>query len=197
MISHKYKCIFIHISRTAGTRIEKWLVGNDWWNIEPETKHLLASQAKKMYAAYWDDYFKFSFVRDPVARCLSCLHFKDHYKIELAGNSLDFSAYHEVFGRDVIVEHDHRFYTRADLLTSAHRKGCVYANILDEEIDFIGKYENIDNDVAALAKILGASDVFDFHALRSTQKPSVQLSDETLAHIKEIYALDYARYDYA
>lgn len=47
MISHELKCIFVHIPRTAGSNIERSLIGQDWWEVSHETKHLLASQAKK------------------------------------------------------------------------------------------------------------------------------------------------------
>ena len=49
MISHKYKCIFIHIPRTGGTFIENLIFGKDWWGIDKKTKHITASQAKEIY----------------------------------------------------------------------------------------------------------------------------------------------------
>ena len=65
MISHKYKCIFIHIPRTAGTFTELLIDGKDWWVPKGygsfrQEKHIIASQAKKIYKDYWDEYFKFS-----------------------------------------------------------------------------------------------------------------------------------------
>lgn len=74
MIDHKTKCIFVHIQRTGGTAIEKLFIKNDMWlSGRPNHKHLLASQAKKLYKDYWNDYFKFSFVRDPWSRTVSML----------------------------------------------------------------------------------------------------------------------------
>ena len=55
MISHELKCIFIHIPRTAGSSIERALINDDWWTVESKTKHLIASQAKKIYSEYWND----------------------------------------------------------------------------------------------------------------------------------------------
>ena len=63
MISHKHKCIFIHIPRCGGTSMEISMVGRDWFKVDRTTKHLIASTAKKIYEPYWDDYFNFSFVR--------------------------------------------------------------------------------------------------------------------------------------
>ncbi|MDH3378911.1 MAG: sulfotransferase family protein, partial [Gammaproteobacteria bacterium] len=65
MISHKLKIIFIHVPRTAGTSIEMALIGKDWWDVDPDTKHIDWVKAKEVYAEYWDKYLKFSVVRNP------------------------------------------------------------------------------------------------------------------------------------
>src|SRR5271166_1307490 len=81
VISHEYRCIFIHIPRCAGTSIEIWLTGQDWWDTDPRCKHLIASQARKLYASYWNRYFKFAVVRDPVERVISLLKYKTHFAL--------------------------------------------------------------------------------------------------------------------
>jgi hypothetical protein len=75
MINHKYKFIFLHIPRTGGTSIEKALFGQDWWGVHPPSKHLTAHMAKQIYAPYWQDYFKFTFVRNPWDRMVSMLKY--------------------------------------------------------------------------------------------------------------------------
>ena len=97
MISHELKCIFIHIPRTGGSIIEKLLVGQDWWIFDKKTKHLIASQAKKLYSEYWNDYFKFSFVRDPYSRMLSLTTFDIIRKISLEAKILINKIYDEDF----------------------------------------------------------------------------------------------------
>jgi sulfotransferase famil protein len=159
MISHKYRCIFIHIPRCAGTSIETWLAGHDWWAIESKTKHLLASQARKIYSSVWDHYFKFAFVRHPVDRMVSCLAFGDHFGLSFdCTKGFSFSRYHELFGKDVVVEHDHRFWRRDDLLTSRHRTRSVYCNILDEPLDFVGRFETLDQDLKIVASAIRKSE---------------------------------------
>jgi len=67
MISHEHKCIFIHIPHTGGSSIEVALVGKNWIDVDQKTKHLDWKEAKALYSEYWDSYFKFSVVRNPLA----------------------------------------------------------------------------------------------------------------------------------
>ena len=78
MISDKHKCIFIHVPKTAGESIETALMGRpNWEKDDPnyaslnlpkdstvgEDKHYTISQWKDHMC--FDNYFKFSFVRNP------------------------------------------------------------------------------------------------------------------------------------
>lgn len=102
MISHKHKFIFIHIPRTGGTTIEHMLVnyqegkliekgGGIWipdestqlkilkvfpdFNFENDSKHMTASQWKLVLGDDYQDYYKFTIVRNPFDKCLSIKKF--------------------------------------------------------------------------------------------------------------------------
>ena len=204
MISHELRCIFVHIPRTAGTSIEQWLCGHDWWRAEPSTKHLLASQARRVYAAHWNDYFTFSIVRNPWERMLSCLHFAEHFglaaSVDQDGRTqLDLTGYVERFGSPVLVEHDHRFHRREEVLHPTHRPGAVYRNILDEELDFVGRMEDLPDVVEVLAGELGLDQPFPI-AQRSVASRTIReprLLDATARDlIASLFAEDIAHYGY-
>ena len=81
MTSHDLKCIFIHFPRTAGSSIEKFLMGTDdiygpkssvYRNKDDvekkivENHHTSASDyVKQNGQEIWQEYFTFSFVRNP------------------------------------------------------------------------------------------------------------------------------------
>lgn len=199
MISHKYRCIFIHIPRTAGSSIERWIHGDDWWGFEAESKHLIASQAKQKYAEYWDDYFKFSFVRNPWDRIISCMRWPGHFGvrwIEEQGR-LDLSRYTELFGSPITVEHDHRFSQRSDLLNDHHLPGQVYLNMLDEEIDFIAKFETLADDCKFIRRQLGLRKRMKIHVNQSDRNSYQHYYDEEARRlVGELYAGDIERFGY-
>lgn len=208
MISHRYRCILIHIPRTGGSSIERWIHGGDWWNASPETKHLLASQAKQIYSEYWDDYFKFAFVRNPWDRMVSCLHFSSHFGIEAEQTknrfgwsqqgAIDFTGYKEMFGYPVTVEHDHRFYERSDLQTSNHQPNRVYQNILDEPIDFVGRFETLKEDTKTIQEKIGMEKRFKVHAQRSKRGKYERYYDEvSCEEVRQLYAGDIEAFGYA
>jgi len=203
MISHELKCIFIHIPRTAGSSIETSLVGQDWWKVEPKTKHLIASQAKKIYSKYWDDYFKFSFVRNPYSRMLSMATFSQMRRIYYGDSSPSFKGvisdkhlnnYKNIFGNPVCIEYDHRFYKREELENEKHKENRIYGNILDEPIDYIGRFETLGEDFKNICSMLG---------LKEKKLPKIgsnphahSLSLDAKLLINEIYAEDFVKFNF-
>ena len=197
MISHEHRCIFIHIPRTAGTNIERWLVGDDWWEIEPETKHLLASQARRLYAEYWDDYFKFSIVRDPVDRMISCLVFAKYFGLAYSRDSgFSFDGYHENFGSDIVIENDHRFSQRSALLTEKHQPQSVFGNLLDEPLDFVGRYENLESDLTFVQRAIGKEEAFgsNWNIRQDRKLPISSIGSADRDYIENLFKADLERF---
>jgi hypothetical protein len=203
MICHKLKCIFIHIPRTAGSSIEKCLVNKDWWKISPSTKHLLASQAKKMYAEYWNTYFKFSFVRNPYTRMSSLTTFptigKVYYGTSDFPNNIiseqHIHNYKKIYGSPVLIEYDHRFYNRTEVEKESHKKNCVYGNILDEPIDFVGRFETLEDDFKYICNAVGLKNK-TLPNIGSNKTNKTSLSVEAKHLINEIYKEDFIKYNY-
>ncbi len=203
MISHKYKCIFIHIPRTAGSSIEKAICGANWWEVEPRTKHLLASQAKAYYAPYWDSYFKFSFIRNPWDRIVSMKKYAEYFYGSSKYPDLitlrQLKWYKKRFGFPIMIENDYRFSDRRKLIRPVHDKQQVYGNILDEELDFIGKFESLNDDFEKIADILSLKERTLEHTNilnRTNSTYQSYYSEVTKELVGNIYQRDIERYEY-
>lgn len=195
MICHDLKCIFIHIPRCAGSSVEYWLHGRDWWLTDPASKHLTARQAQRLYAPYWDDYFTFSIVRAPVARCLSSLKYASHFGLTETRGEIDFSGYLARFGDPVTVEYDYRFHPAVAVRHPEQRSGAVYGNILDAPLDFVARFENLVDDMERVRRQLGLRRAFDIHAERAAAPPPVP-GAATRTMIERLYARDHADFGY-
>ena len=69
MIIDKYKTIFVHIPKNAGTAIET-LFGNSSFRIQPY-KHANIHEIKKKFTKSYDCYSKFTIVRNPYDKMVS------------------------------------------------------------------------------------------------------------------------------
>ena len=152
MISHKHSTIFVHIPKVAGQSIETMFL-NDLgldWNTRQELllrkrkptekgpfrlAHLKAREYVKLgYLGpqEFDDYFKFSFVRNPYSRAYS------YYKYLGYANIISFKDFLKLVLTKKVDSGHFFFIPQTDYLYSE-----------DDEllVDFVGKFERINEDI--------------------------------------------------
>jgi len=170
------------------------IVGDNWFEIDPTTKHLIASNAKKIYEPYWDDYFKFSFVRNPWDRMVSMTKFSKFYGVHIKNGNIDISNYLKKFPQ---IEIDPRSKNLDKTFNPI--KNSVFLNILNLELDFVGRFENIDEDFKFVCKSIGAPllSFINDPLHKSNQKHYTEYyDDETREIVAEKYAKDIEYFGY-
>ncbi|OGT80595.1 MAG: hypothetical protein A3H91_16935 [Gammaproteobacteria bacterium RIFCSPLOWO2_02_FULL_61_13] len=162
MISHEKKCIFIHIPKCGGGSVENLIWGwprrtSDLWmgfvseyHNKYQTgglQHLLGTQIRQEFGnEIFSAYFKFAIVRNPWDRLYSQYHYmkqrRDLREFIGMNEQDDFKRYLELIQRRNHVQWEHQ---------------CRF--ICDENgeflVDFLGRFENFDNDVGVILNRLG------------------------------------------
>ena len=175
MICHHYKCIFVHIPKNAGQSIEHVflnLLGLTWDTRAPlllrpnDTPELgpprLAHLKAEEYVKYkyltqemFDSYFKFSFVRNPWGRMISISKYLGFDK------QCEFNEFvRGIFKNEIFYEMSWFVGPQSDYIYSSEGKSLI---------DFIGKFENLQNDFNIVCKEL---------ALPATPVPHVNQTKE-------------------
>ena len=170
MIDHVNKLIFVHIPRTAGTSIEIACVGKDWWFIDKNSKHLSLREMKILYSNEWKNYTKFSIVRNPIDRFISLYasnHYGDYKNIE---NFLKFYK---------PKNHEQQYYNQIDILKPL------------TELDFILRYEYLNEDFTKMCKILGLSLTLQHYERSKKIRTDITLNDSVTDNIKKLYHKDF------
>jgi chondroitin 4-sulfotransferase 11 len=164
LISHRLGCIFVHVPKTAGSSMDRWLQSLDpsadrilpdvaATHVPAKGKHMFASDLRGgLPSGLWSDYFKFGFVRNPFDRLVSwyhmCLQRPDEdyrrYVLAITSGFDDFVAKCDRFaGRAAMIG-----FNQVDHLCDADGAPLV---------DFIGRFENLAEDLATVMDALGAS----------------------------------------
>ena len=170
---------------------------------------MLASQAQEIYKEYWDDYFKFSFVRNPWTRLLSLalMGVEDRFipTIDDDGN-IDVSGFVDCYGFPTTIEYDLRFWDPPGLEDPRFQPGQAYTNITGNDLDFVGKFENLVPDVSYIEKQLsvpeghfvnqfGATHLYNTGAKRT--KTCEEYYDDTMRDmVQTMYENDCKKYGY-
>ena len=146
MISDKYKCIFVHIPKCGGTSIEKTLNGRIWRHA-----HVSLSNYKRRFNNKYPKYFKFTFVRNPWDKFASEYRWFTNSKYAYPVGHV--KRYYRPMSFEQFLDAFLKFpYDKGD---SSHR--LSYTSMLNpiEDIDFIGRFENYEEDLRKVYETLG------------------------------------------
>jgi hypothetical protein len=170
MISHKYKCIFVEVPKTGSTSIRsilgippkphqnilemKYELEHRWTRYGGFRNRLLSSlysllpdetrrtQGERLFSSY----FKFGFVRNPWDRAVSLYERREGMQLRDVMSFDEFIDWMKFSSSTCIHPMPHR--NQLDWFVDSH--GRV-------QVDFIGRFETIEEDWAFIARKLGLS----------------------------------------
>jgi hypothetical protein len=199
MISHKHKFIFIHIPKTAGTSIERFLLevegvrtpacpawGPAWgktlkpsereeYLIAPGQHNLFREYDQKYRAAY----FSFAFVRNPFDRAVSSFFYEKRW-----GRSSSFKD----FLKNPRHENDVHAVSQRDFIINKSNEPLV---------DFIGRFENLQDDFGVVCDKIGIQrKKLPCENKRQHKHYAEYYNDETREIVAEKYAKDIECFGY-
>lgn len=201
VISHGYKFIFIHNYKVAGTSVREALEvftippRESYWNwlrqkagMLPQSSnfpdHISSSELKaKLAPKYFDNYFKFSFVRNPWDWQVSLYHFARQLK-----------SHHQ---HEMTLKMSFEEYINWRVTQDKHlQKEFMYDNAGHCLVDYIGKIETIETDFKNITQTLGI-DASLAHSNKSKHKPYQEYyTPETRQIIAEHFAEDIELFGY-
>jgi len=203
MINDENKFIFVHIPKTGGGSIKKTLASSVNGQINLGHNPLEHYVRHNTFGFLDDgDYFKFSFVRNPWDMTVSMYHYlweSDHRwpirwrKRNKRFSKLSFSEWlkNETFKSPVIrsTDVDKRYGAFGSLLD--------WVEYGDHKLDFIGKFENLQEDFNIVCDKIGISRQQLPHKNKSKHKHySEYYNEETREIVGKKYAKDIAHFGY-
>jgi len=189
MISNEHKCIFVHMGKTGGSTVETLLDPNistshqdrsgELGNTDLPKKHWTASKYKKHYPNEFEEYYKFSFVRNPWDMLVSAWEW---FKF-IGWNKPDFKTF--VFGE-------------------AHKPWFSYENfIMDEDrkeviVDDIGRFEYLQEDIPRILSKVGleVGEIPHINKLVDRKPYQEYYDNETMQKVEESFPWAIDRFGY-
>ena len=183
MIDHNNKFIFIHINKCGGNTIDEHFT-------EKFQGHTKAFEYKKLNPNEFDNYFKFTFVRNPWDRVVAFYHYQlkrkwDYYPFD---ETLSFKK----FVKNWLIQMPKQ--------TPLNTNPC-YDWISDKDdnllVDFIVRFENLQADFNTICDKIGIDRQKLPHKNKSKHKHYTEYyDDETRKIVGEKYAKDIEYFGY-
>jgi len=186
MLSHKYKCIFVHIPKTAGKSVEQVFLrlaserrrtgalllhrNTDPQLGPPRLAHLTASEylhygyvtSKEIHC-----YFKFAFVRNPWERMVS------EYRWRFPDSRPDFKTF--LFKHFPTSDDDCHLSGRDHYRHVLPQCDFVFDKDGQQLVDFIGRFENLQQDFDHVCHRLALGPTQLSYVNKSSSKPVLRL----------------------
>lgn len=197
MISHDLRCIFVHIQKTGGSSIRQALRVAQ----HEVDKHCFARELRARYGeVYWRSYFKFAFVRNPWDRLVSWWHMIERN----AATGRPMNGFHRfILSRASSFE---EFLANCDEEYHDHDGSkWIFRNQLDYisdaggiSVDFVGRFERLQADFAAICSRLALPPLLIPHLNRSGHiHYSHYYSDAASALVAARFAGDIEAFGYS
>ena len=196
-ISQQYKCIFIHVNKTAGRSISSTLFGDiknhltskelfDLYDTTP-TKERLKRCKREGYInllhRHWDQYFKFTFIRNPWDRKLSDYFFGK--KRGIVSPTTNFDTY---------IKNNH---SNFDIWNVPALEWIEDEDGNIEEDIFIGQFENLQEDFNFVCNKIGFPLTKLPHRNKTNHKPYWEYyTGEIEELVRQKYQKDIKRFNY-
>ncbi len=207
----RLKCIFVHIPKCAGISVGRTLFGEYEGNHLPIPAYQLVFTKEE-----FDEYFKFSFVRNPWDRLVSAYLFMQHgAEAETAvglvapDSTRQAEAKRQIQAEVSSFEDFEHFVTKwvrpENIRVHEHFRGqhrFVCAPNGELQLDFVGRFESLDQDVQFVAERLGvATDLVHHNRTNATSGAKSSVRDmytpRTRDIVAKMYAKDIKLFDYS
>ena len=191
-INHEKKLIFIHIPKNAGTSIIKAM------GVENLYMDKTIEEYKEHYGDYWNEYKKFTVVREPIDRFISAYKFA----------RMDESGWFSATGEEGLEKHHH--YELCNEMNINEYVSYLYTNKKEfnrwiapqtfivsnengeREIDYYVRYENLLED---LQKI-GIDKIEKLNSSKIKDDKTIELTKKSKNQLYQIYDIDYQNFSY-
>ena len=172
---NKNNCIFVHIPKTGGTSIAR--------TLSRTQNHITAQRyIHNLGMKKWNNSFTFTIVRNPWDREISSFFYR--YKKDYGG----------VFSTEIFKKHLKRVY-----VGGIPNYIPWFANKKQESfVDFIGRFENLQNDIDYVCDKIGINRKKLLHVNKSNHKHYTEYyDDETREIVAKKYSDDIKLFNYS
>lgn len=211
LIDNTKKFIFIHIPKTAGTSIRETLkmscddyleeLDNDLEKrLFRHRRFRVIMNSKYSIDKNFKDYYKFAFVRNPWDRTVSRFHYyKDCGKkiIKVIPNLTEkMNIYMKCSFDEFVSLHSPQYRSKHPFLQH-NQMDYIMDSKQKVGVDFIGRYENLQNDYDTICNTIGIPKIQLLHNNKSNHKHySEYYTEETKAIIGQVFKKDIKVFGY-